>query len=115
LSIQESSEPMAQGVITLNIGGVFYATTVNTLLKYPKTKFEHLAAAYSGQISILRDANGNPFFDRDGQTFRHVLNFMRDGSLILPGDFQDYDMLANEAEFYKIPPLVNAVRDARPR
>jgi len=101
-------------VITLNVGGVLYTTKLSTLLKYPNTKFAPLATLGSRNPTRpaidQRDVNDNPFFDRDGPTFRHVLNFMRDGRLTLPGDFQDYDMLVNEAKFYEIEPLVKALR-----
>lgn len=98
-------------VVTLNVGGVLYTTTSSTLLQFGDSM---LGAMFSGRHRVLsRDRDGNLFIDRDGPMFRHVLNFLRTGRLTLPGDFRDHDMLEDEADFYQIEPLVEAVRQAR--
>jgi len=98
-------------VITLNVGGVLYTTTRSTLTQFGESM---LGAMFSGRYRVTAlDRDGNPFVDRDGPTFRHVLNFMRTGRLTLPGDFKDYEMLEDEADFYQIEALAEAVRYAR--
>ena len=39
--------------------------------------------------------------------FRHILNFMRTGRALLPDDFQDHDLLLEEAKYYELNDLVN--------
>ena len=38
--------------------------------------------------SLLRDSKGRVFIDRDGVLFRFILDFLRNGTLILPENFQ---------------------------
>ena len=38
--------------------------------------------------SLLRDSKGRIFIDRDGVLFRFILDFLRNGTLILPDNFQ---------------------------
>jgi hypothetical protein len=64
-------------VITLNVGGIHYTTTTATLL----SGSNYFDTLLSGKYSILRDAQGNVFIDRDGSTFRYILNFLRGSSL----------------------------------
>lgn len=43
------------------------------------------------------------FIDRDGGMFRHILNFMRNSKLLIPDNFQDLDLLLEEAKYFDIP------------
>jgi hypothetical protein len=99
---------MGEEVLTLNVGGVTYNTTRSTLSKYPDSM---LGAMFSGQfVPTAFDTQGNYFIDRDGEMFRHVLNFLRSGRLCIPQGFQDHDLLEAEADFYQIPAMISAVR-----
>jgi hypothetical protein len=51
------------------------------------------------------------FIDRDGTHFRYILNFLRDGTTdgSLPDDFQALRELLNEAVYYQLSGLVEAV------
>lgn len=99
---------MADEVVTLNVGGVNYNTTRSTLTKYPDSM---LGAMFSGQfVPTAFDTQGNYFIDRDGEMFRHVLNFLRSGRLCIPQSFQDFDLLEAEADFYQIPAMISAVK-----
>ncbi|XP_067655050.1 BTB/POZ domain-containing protein KCTD15-like [Haliotis asinina] len=100
---------MCDSVITLNVGGILYTTTKSTLSKYPDSM---LGAMISGKFPMTQDQNGHMFIDRDGQIFRHILNFLRSTRLALPAQFSDYDLLLIEADFYQISPLIDAVNHA---
>lgn len=77
------------------------------LNRYPDSR---LARMFSGQIPVVLDSLKQHYFiDRDGAMFRHVLNFLRSGDLALADDFNELDMLLDEARFYDIGPLVDAV------
>ncbi|XP_038052312.1 uncharacterized protein LOC119725020 [Patiria miniata] len=94
-------------IVKLDVGGCLYTTSRSTLTRYPDSM---LAAMFSGELDpSVRDANGAYVMDRDGPIFRHVLNFLRQGKLILPEDFKEWDLLASEADFFQIPHLVAAV------
>lgn len=45
--------------------------------------------------------------------FRHVLNYMRHGRVLLPEDFTDFDLLLEEARFFEITGLIKQVEEAR--
>lgn len=45
--------------------------------------------------------------------FRVVLNFLRSGRLSLPKDFKEHDLLEAEADFFQIPAMIAAVREAK--
>jgi len=65
---------------------------------------------FNGSIPIVLDSLKQHYFiDRDGDMFRHVLNFMRNNipshpstKLLLPTDFPDIDLLLEEARFFDI-------------
>ena len=91
-------------IVHLNVGGTKFATTMATLQSQPGTL---LSEMFSGRMSLRRDRDGNYFIDRDGQSFRHVLNFLRDGTLPPHGasDSMRREMKM-EAAFYQIPQLL---------
>lgn len=43
--------------------------------------------------------------------FRHILNFLRTGNLVLPTDFAELALLVEEARFYDIPSLSRALQE----
>ena len=62
-----------------------------------------MAQLFNGSIPIVLDSLKQHYFiDRDGKMFRHILNYMRHGRLLLPDDFTDYDLLLEEARFFEI-------------
>ncbi|KAK6486805.1 BTB/POZ domain-containing protein KCTD4-like [Huso huso] len=96
-------------MVTLNIGGCLYITQKQTLSKYPGSFLEEVANRKRQGVPI--DSKGNPFIDRDGPLFRHILNFLRTGELILPEGFQECGLLVREAEFYGLERLAEAIKE----
>ena len=94
-------------IINLNVGGKFYTTSISTLTKYPDSM---LGRMFEGDLPSTKDAQGNVVIDRDGELFRYVLTFLRSSKLILPENFGELALLEEEAEFYKIPELIAAVK-----
>jgi len=61
---------------------------------------------FNGSIPIVLDSLKQHYFiDRDGKMFRHILNFLRTGSLVVPENFAEIDLLLEEVKFYDIPAL----------
>ena len=81
--------------VKLNVGGHYFTTTLQTLTKDPNSR---LAAMFSGE----HDKTGPIFLDRDGKHFRFILNYLRNGELVLPDDAKFVKELETEAQFYKI-------------
>ncbi|XP_077996377.1 uncharacterized protein LOC144449677 [Glandiceps talaboti] len=98
--------------VYLNVGGKLYTTSRSTLTRYPDSM---LGAMFGGDFATQADSEGNVVIDRDGEMFRHVLNFLRTGNLRLPNEFDELDLLEDEADFYQIPDLITFVREWRRR
>lgn len=85
----------AKEVVPLNVGGEDMSTTRTTLTKVPGSM---LAAMFSGRhpvtrgrstalpesLTLLPDAKGSHFIDRDPSVFKYLLNFLRTDKLEIP-------------------------------
>ena len=85
--------------IKLNVGGQYFTTSLETLTKDPGSM---LHAMFSGRFDTKPAEDGSYFIDRDGTHFRHILNYLRTGQLIVPEDKVVCKELLREAEFYQI-------------
>ena len=103
-------EKQQNQIIRLNVGGVIHTTTRATLCTYPESM---LGAMFSGDFGATMDENGHYFIDRDGEIFKHVLNFLRSNRVTLPEDFTEWDLLLSEADFYQIQPMIDALKSVR--
>ena len=89
------------GAVTVNVGGTVYMTTLATLTRIEGSMLGALAEALSdGEVL---------FIDRDGPSFRYVLNYLRDpfAKPLLPRDPAELDQLARETDFYGLPGLLS--------
>ena len=89
------------GAITVNVGGTVYMTTLATLTRVEGSMLGALAEALSDDEVL--------FIDRDGPSFRYVLNYLRDpfAKPLLPRDPTELDQLARETAFYGLPGLLS--------
>ena len=94
-------------IVKLNVGGAIYTTSRATLTKYPNSM---LAAMFSGSLPTTQDEHGNYWIDRNREMFRYVLEFLRSGRLMIPEDFQDFELLQSEADFYQLTDFIKAVQ-----
>ena len=114
---QESIDAMSKkldqvhfsSTVKLNVGGQHFTTSVQTLTKDPNSM---LAAMFSGRFDMKPSEDGSFFIDRDGTHFRFILNFLRTGKLTLPEGATFTKELEEEAEFYQIQGLIDALRPA---
>ena len=68
--------------------------------RYPDSR---LARLFNGSIPIVLDSLKQHYFiDRDGNMFRHILNFMRNSKLLIADDFSDLELLLEEAKYFEI-------------
>ena len=62
---------------------------------------------FNGSIPIVLDSLKQHYFiDRDGKMFRHILNFLRTNTLPVSENYEDIDLLYEEARYYDIPALL---------
>ncbi|KAL6734221.1 hypothetical protein Aduo_004785 [Ancylostoma duodenale] len=101
---------MADDVIELNVGGTHYSTTRQTLAKEPDTTLSKIAdCSPSLPKGVIRLDNNKYFIDRDGALFSHILNYLRTEKLILPEGFKETCRLLDEADYYEIEKLREAL------
>ena len=84
-------------IIELNVGGHRFTTSLRTLTKDTNSM---LAAMFSGRYEIERCKDGAFFINRDGTHFRFILNYLRNGELILPDGATFLKELEVETKFY---------------
>ena len=95
----------AKQVVTINVGGHIFNTTIGTLTRFPDTM---LGTMFFNHHALTQDTNGAYFIDRDGTHFREILNFLRGSTAstyemleqrLSPGALEE---LKVEADYYGI-------------
>ena len=112
---QESIDAMSKkldqvhfsSTVKLDVGGQHFVTSVQTLRKDPNSM---LAAMFSGKFDTKPSEDGSFFIDRDGTHFRFILNYLRTGKLTLPEGATFLKELEEEAEFYQIQGIIDALK-----
>lgn len=95
-------------LIKLNVGGVTYLTSKDTLMRYQET---FLYGLVSGNYDSLK-IEDSYFIDRDGQIFIYILNFLRNGdNWVPPTDIDKVNQILTEAKFYCLEPLVKYLEE----
>ncbi|KAF5270298.1 hypothetical protein FQA39_LY08409 [Lamprigera yunnana] len=87
-----SGESAFPDVVDLNVGGVYYTTSLETLTKEPESQ---LGAIFTSRESATKDTK----------------DYLRDGGLVLPECFRERERLRKEAEKYNLPGLVEAITE----
>jgi hypothetical protein len=107
-----SNNTWLRKVVTLNVGGKSFSTTLATLTAVEGSYLWKLAHK-------VRTSNASEYFlDRSGEVFSSVLDYLRcqryneDPKSILPEDTGALKLLKREAAFYKLPGLEKTVADA---
>ena len=93
-----------EDVIKLNVGGHYFETSLQTLKRQPNAFF---TAMFSGCTELSKGKDGAYFVDQDGTHFRHILNYMRKGTIPSVVVDQIGQELISEAEFYGLTSLVD--------
>ena len=95
--------------IKLDIGGTIYKTSLNTLIKY---KDSVIAKMFDKKYHNKPNKDGYYFIDRDGTYFKYILNWLRDGKLIIPtNDIILLNHLLNESKYYQLTILTSILNN----
>nr|CCC94390.1 unnamed protein product [Trypanosoma congolense IL3000] len=92
-------------LISLSVGGVMYLTSRATLRRF----HEHpiFGPLLEGRGKCGED--GSFVIDRDGLTFRHILNFLRSDALFLPEGFDEWEQLLDDVRYFQLPQMEEAI------
>ena len=100
-------------VITLNVGGTLYTTTLSTLTKYPDSM---LGAMFSGRHDLPQQEDGSYFIDRDGEVFKYILMYLRNSTVAFIHasrlDEAQQLHLKLEANYFLLPNLEGVLQQA---
>ena len=102
----EDSRALVAPLVRLNVGGVHFDTTRDTL-----AKASYWDAWLEGRIGHATDQDGRLFVDRDGKLFGCLLNFMRNRVRPANRVMADHkEALISECEFYGIDWMLSDLR-----
>ena len=104
---QNQSHAHIPSIVKLNVGGQYFTTSLQTLTRDPNSM---LGAMFSGRHEVRTTEDGFFFIDRDGTYFRFILNYLRNGELILPEGATFLEELKAEARFYQLQGLLDELR-----
>lgn len=90
---------MESSLVTINCGGCYYSTARETILREPSSK---LALQIRGVIPVLKDESGHAFIDRDPRFFPCILNYLRDGWVLLPASPAERRELIQEVRHFQV-------------
>ena len=104
-------------VLTVEVGGEKFRTTMKTLGSNPDSNLLRLAAEVAGESPpSSRDRHKHIFIDRDSKHFRLILNFLRQGEEVLHGSilrgadrYVLHDILC-EVRYYKLSDLERLIQ-----
>ena len=67
---------------------------------------------FSGRFDTKPSEDGSYFIDRDGTHFRYILNYLRNGQLIVPKEemVRIREELQAEAEFYQVEGIIEVLK-----
>jgi hypothetical protein len=91
-------------VVRLSVGGTVYATRLN-VLRSGVAKGTFIGAMFSGRHHIPAEPDGSYFIDRDGPSFRYVINFLREPTraFTFVGSRYERELALRDAEYYAMP------------
>ena len=99
-------------IIELNVGGVFYTTAIDTLTNNTGSTLSKMFRKGTEEVKkVMKDSKGKYFLDRDGVLFRYVLDYLRNGRLVLPENFHEKKRLKCEAEYFGLPNMVKDITE----
>merc|ERR1712117_995153 len=100
---------MSGEVITLNVGGTLFTTTVATLTKYPDSMLAAMFNPESERPPAGKDDNDNFFIDGEPGPFKYILRFLRRGKLSEVIDGCTLEQLKWEADYFGLQELLDII------
>lgn len=97
------SSTVGSSTVRLDVGGTVFKSSIHTLTKFDGTLKSLVESLDSESFSSI-------FIDRSPEHFDVILNFLRDGDVVLPESKEDIKEILKEAEFYDLVDLQTLCR-----
>lgn len=101
-----SSSQSKSKTVCFNVGGTKYEVSRSLLESFPETMLARMASE-----TWQSDPDSTLFIERDGENFRYVLHYMRDGKVHFPGGRISKQSLLDDLTYYGFkevdPSLIN--------
>ena len=102
--LAEELNAMTDDMVTLNVGGKYFTTSLQTLCKVDDNFFSSM---FSGRYPLKKCPDGSYFIDRDGTYFHYILEYLRNEGLDLQPlvDAEEWKILHClycEADYYSL-------------
>eukprot|EP01064_Diplonema_japonicum_P011843 TRINITY_DN192_c0_g1_i1.p1 TRINITY_DN192_c0_g1~~TRINITY_DN192_c0_g1_i1.p1 ORF type:complete len:185 (+),score=43.25 TRINITY_DN192_c0_g1_i1:73-627(+) len=90
--------------VVLNVCGMKYEVLVATLLNSPETMLGGLVDKWNetGEFSDSSATTREIFIDRNGERFQYILDWYRDGKIVLPPHVS-YEAFLSDLQFFGLP------------
>ena len=92
-------------LVLVCVGGHNYTCLRQTFRRYVNSRVFSAILSNNGR----KAEDGSIVIDRDGTIFRHVLNYLRTNTLMLPDGFDEWEILLDDAKFYEIKGMEDAI------
>jgi len=87
--------------IVLNVGGTHFTTKLETLRSVRGSWFERM---FSEESNTNRSNDGTYFVDQNPDTFAHILDYLREGDLLIKSDDRALrSQLLDDVEYFELP------------
>ena len=96
-------------LITLNVGGRIYRLPAHALHRDKTSWISRICT--SPDEKKVKDKEGRYFFDRDGETFFYISQYLENGTINLPKYFNEVDLLRQEAIYYGLNTFLLKIND----
>jgi len=93
------------GYIVLNVGGTHFTTKLETLRSVRGSWFERM---FREESNTNRSNDGTYFVDQNPDTFAHILNYLREGDLLVKSNDRALrSQLRDDVEYFELPEELN--------
>ena len=104
----------SNSIVKLNVGGRSFTCMLSTLCRDRDSMLARMfCEVASGSIGLPKLADGSFVLDRDGDSFKYMLNYLRRpsaaaGPIVLPSDDAELAQLLEESQYFMLDELAQA-------
>eukprot|EP01129_Flabellula_baltica_P012318 TRINITY_DN5545_c0_g1_i1.p1 TRINITY_DN5545_c0_g1~~TRINITY_DN5545_c0_g1_i1.p1 ORF type:complete len:223 (-),score=64.37 TRINITY_DN5545_c0_g1_i1:409-1077(-) len=94
--------------VTLNVRGHRFTTKIHTIVNGAPDSL--LSMLFAEEFGVELDENNEVYIDREGRYFHFIMEFIRDGFVLMPNDRDIHLKVAREAKFYGLENMLKILK-----